>query len=136
VTPIGLGRHAREPNSIQDLLREEVVDIIRPDIGRNGISQIRRMAAIAETYYVPVGPTHEGGPISTAAALHLAAALPNFFIQEIPLPEAAADRQMRRELTAEPIETVQDGFAVLPVGAGLGINVNEQALAKYAEKST
>lgn len=133
VTPIGLGRHVRECSLIQDLLREDAVDIIRPDIGLNGISQIRRMAALAETYYVAVGPTHDGGPIGTAAALHLAAALPNFFIQQIPLPEAEEDRRMRLELTAAPVETVKDGFAELPVGPGLGITINEQALEKYAE---
>jgi galactonate dehydratase len=132
-TPIGLGRDVRECSVIQDLLREDAVDIIRPDIGRNGISQIRRMAALAETYYVAVGPTHDGGPIGTAAALHLAAVLPNFFIQQIPLPEAEEDQRMRRELTAAPVEIVKVGFAELPVGPGLGVSVNEQALDKYAE---
>ncbi len=47
-----------------------------------------------------VAPRHEGGPIATAAALHLAAALPNFFIQQIPLPEAAEDRAMRAAIVA------------------------------------
>jgi galactonate dehydratase len=69
VTPIGIGRHARDGSEIQDLLREDAVDVIRPDIGRNGISQIRRMAAIAETYYVAVAPTHYGGPIATGERL-------------------------------------------------------------------
>jgi galactonate dehydratase len=136
VTPIGIGRGVRDCSVIQDLLREDAVDIIRPDIGLNGISQIRRMAAIAETYYVAVGPTHDGGPIGTAAALHLAAALPNFFIQQIPLPEGEEDRRMRLELTAVPVEIVKDGFAELPIGPGLGITVNERALEKYAEATT
>jgi galactonate dehydratase len=135
VTPIGIGRHIREGSEVMDLLRENAVDIIRPSIGLNGISQIRRMAAIAETYYVAVGPTHDGGPIGTVAALHLAAALPNFFIQQIPFPEAEEDRRMRTELTGTPAETVHDGFAELPVGAGLGITVNEQALDKYKESA-
>jgi galactonate dehydratase len=135
VTPIGIGRHIREGSEIQDLLREDAVDIIRPDIGLNGISQIRRMAAIAETYYVAVGPTHDGGPIGTAAALHLAAAIPNFFIQEIPWPEAEEDRRMRSEFTMTPAEVIRDGFAELPVGPGLGITVNEQSLEKYKERT-
>ncbi len=136
VTPIGIGCGVRECSMIQDLLREDAVDIIRPDIGLNGISQIRRMAALAEAYYVAVGPTHDGGPIGTAAALHLAAALPYFFIQQIPLPEAEEDRRMRLELTTEPVEIVKDGFAELLIRPGLGITVNEQALEKYAEAST
>jgi galactonate dehydratase len=133
VTPIGMGRHFHECGAVQDLLREDAVDLLRPDIGQCGISQIRRMAAIAETYYVAVGPTHDGGPIGTAAALHLAAAIPNFFIQQIPWPEAEEDRRMRRELTAAPVEIVKDGFAELPMDPGLGVSVNEQALEKYAE---
>src|SRR5262245_37660006 len=133
VTPIGLGRGIRQCGEVQDLLREDAVDIIRPDFGITGISQIRRMSAIAESYYVAVGPTHDGGPIGTAAALHLAAALPNFFIQQIPLPQADEDRRQRLELTTAPVEIVKDGFIKLPTGPGLGITVNEQALAKYSE---
>jgi galactonate dehydratase len=133
VTPIGLGRHAREGSEIQDLLREDAVDIVRPDLGLNGISQVRRMAAIAETYYVAVGPTHEGGPVGTAAALQLAASIPNFFIQQIPFPEAEQDRRMRSELAGASLEAPRDGFFDLPAGPGLGITVNEQALDKYKE---
>ena len=133
VTPIGVGRRIREGSEIQDLLRQDAVDIIRPDIGLNGISQIRRMAAIAETYYVAVGPAHDGGPVATAAALQLAASIPNFFIQQIPFPEADQDRRMRAELAGASLEVPRDGFLDLPAGPGLGIAVNEQALEKYRE---
>jgi galactonate dehydratase len=135
VTPVGLGKHITEGSDIQNLLREDAVDIIRPDIGLNGISQIRRMAAITETYYVAVGPNHDGGPIGTAAALHLAASIPNFFIQQIPYPEAEEDRRMRSELTQSPVEIIKDGFAELPVGQGLGLTINEKSLEKYKEGS-
>jgi galactonate dehydratase len=135
VTPIGLGRHVREASEIQDLLRDDAVDIIRPNFGLHGISQIRRMAAIAETYYVAVGATHEGGPIATAAALQLAASIPNFFIQEVPLPEAEEDRRMRSALAGASIEVPQNGFLELPVGPGLGITVDEKILEKYKESA-
>ena len=91
------------------------------------------MAVIAETYYVAAGPTHDGGPIGTAAALHLAASIPNFFIQQIPYPEAEEDRRMRAELTMSPVEIVKEGYADLPTGPGLGITVNEKSLEKYKE---
>jgi galactonate dehydratase len=133
VTPIGFGRHIHRAGEFQDLLREDAIDILRPDLALNGISAIRRMAAIAETYYVAVAPHHQGGPVATAAALHLAASLPNFFIQQIPLPASQEDRRMRAEL-AGPVETVSNGFAALPAGPGLGITVNEQALEKYKER--
>jgi galactonate dehydratase len=133
VTCIGLGKEIIHGGEIQNLLREDAVDIVRPDLGLNGISQIRRMAAIAETYYVAVGPNHNGGPIGTAAALHLAASIPNFFIQQIPFAEAEEDRLMRLALTTSPVEIIKEGFAEIPVGPGLGISVNEQSLEKYKE---
>lgn len=135
VTPLGFGRHIHECGQFQNLLREEIVDVLRPDISWNGITQIRKVAALAETYYVAVAPYHDGGPIATAAALHLAASLPNFFIQQIPRPEAEADRRMRSELTGSSVEIVKDGFAVLTKGPGLGITVDEQALEKYRDRS-
>jgi galactonate dehydratase len=134
-TPLGFGRHIEQPGEGQDALREEVVDILRPNLARHGISQIRRIAALAETYYVAVAPHHDGGPIGTAAALHLAASLPNFFIQHIPVPSAEADRRMRAELTGGPVEIVKDGFAPLPTAPGLGIAVDEKALEKYKERA-
>ncbi len=93
------------------------------------------MAVVAETYYIAVGPEHDGGPIGTAACLHLAASIPNFFIQKIPCPEAEADRLMRSELIMEPVETVKEGYAPLLTGPGLGITVNEKNLEKYMEVS-
>ena len=134
VTPVGVGRFIQQPGAFQDLLREDAIDILRPDISLNGISQIQQMAAIAETYYVAVAPYHNGGPVATAAALQLAASLPNFFIQQIPLPQADADRKMRAAL-AGGVEVVKDGFAELPVGPGLGITVNEKALEQYKESA-
>jgi galactonate dehydratase len=135
VTPLGFGRHIRTSGNFQDLLREDALDILRPSLALHGITQIRRMAALAETYYVAVAPYHDGGPIATAAALHLAASLPNFFIQQIPLPAAEEDRRMRAALTVTPVEVVKDGFAPLPASPGLGISVNEEALEKYKEST-
>jgi galactonate dehydratase len=132
VTPVGFGRDIHTGGEFQDLLREGAIDVLRPDIGRNGITQIRRMATIAETYYVAVAPYHDGGPIASAAALHLAASLPNFFIQQFPTPAAEKDRQMRADLTSANIEQVRDGYVPLLTGPGLGVKVNEEALKRYA----
>jgi galactonate dehydratase len=135
VTPLGFGRHVRQAGEYQDLLRHDAVDILRPDLAVNGITQIRRIAALAETYYMAVAPYHGGGPVGTAAALHLAASLPNFFIQQIPFPEAEEDRQMRAELTGRPVEQVQDGYAALPIRPRLGIEVRQEILEKYKERA-
>lgn len=131
VVPLGFGRDISDPGAYQQLLRESLIDVVRPDIGREGITQIRRIAAMAEPYYIALAPRHAGGPVATAAALHLAASLPNFFIQHIPSPEAQEDARMRASLVAGDVERVRDGFAALPAGPGLGITVNESALEKY-----
>lgn len=128
VTPIGLGSDVEENAEFQNLLRLDAVDIVRPDISRWGITQIRKAAALAETYYVAVAPAHRGGPIATAAALHLAAAIPNFFIQEVPLPDDKRDAAFRRELVEADIEKVADGFLAIPEGPGLGVAPNRDAL--------
>ena len=134
VTPVGFGRFAAEAGVFQDLLRGDAVDVVRPDLARHGISQVRRISALAETYYVAVAPFHDGGPIATAAALNLAASLPNFFIQQVPYSAAEEDRRMRSRIAGEAAETVKDGFLQLPRGPGLGTRVDEAALNVYRER--
>lgn len=74
---------------------------------------------------------HDGGPVATAAALHLAASVPNFIIQHLPVPADPKDREMRAAIASGELETPRDGFLRLPSGPGLGIQVNEAALEKY-----
>jgi galactonate dehydratase len=134
VMPMGIGRKIHEVTPLQNLLRWGCVDILRPSVGLNSTLKIRRMAAVAETHYVAVGPYHNGGPIGTVAAIHLAASLPNFFIQQVPQPQAEQDRAMRAELTSGSQERFVDGFAQLLNKPGLGFEVSEQALNKYSEE--
>jgi galactonate dehydratase len=135
VTPLGCGRSITENRDFLELQRLDAVDALRPDIALNGIGPIRKAAALAETYYVAVAPFHRGGPVATAAALHLAASIPNFFIQDIPFCRDERDQRMRRELVGADLEAVKDGFLALPQGPGLGISVNQEALQKYQVKS-
>jgi galactonate dehydratase len=135
VTPLGFGRRIHQGGAFQDLLRDQVIDVLRPSLALNGLSQLRRMAALAETYYTAIAPYHEGGPISTAAALHLAASLPNFFIQQLPLTEAPEDRAMRASLGGASLEKPVDGFLSLPTGPGLGVTIDRGALEKFRERA-
>jgi galactonate dehydratase len=131
VTPLGFGRGITDPAGFLALLREGLVDVVRPDIARWGIGGARSVAVLAESYYVAIAPHHDGGPVATAAALHLAASVPNFFIQHVPLPADPKDREMRSAIVSGDWETPRDGFLQLPTGPGLGIQVNESALEKY-----
>ena len=55
------------------------VNIVRPDLGLNSLTKIKRMAALAETHYVAIAPFHDGGPIGAMAGIHLNAALINAY---------------------------------------------------------
>jgi galactonate dehydratase len=134
VMPLGMGRAVTDIATFQNLLRWGSIDLLRPSLGLNSISKIKRMAAIAETHYVAVAPYHEGGPIATAAGIHLAASLPNFFIQQIPFPTSERDAAMRTELTSGNVETAKDGFAPLRNRPGFGVDVDGRALDRYSEE--
>jgi L-alanine-DL-glutamate epimerase-like enolase superfamily enzyme len=116
-----LGKSVTKGGSVLDLLREDAVDIIRPDIGLNGITQIRRMAATAEVCYVAVGPVHNGGPIGTAAALHLAASIPNFFIQEMPFPEAEEDQAILKVFGVSVTPTSDRPYVFIKLETDAGV---------------
>jgi galactonate dehydratase len=131
VVPLGFGRGIRDAGIFQALLREGLIDVVRPELAFFGITGAKRIAALAEPYYVAVAPHHEGGPVATAAAIHLAASIPNFFAQHLPVPTAPEDRAMRSEIASPHLETGRNGFLELPKGPGLGITVNESALEKY-----
>ena len=131
VVPLGFGAGIDDPAVFQALLREGLIDLVRPEIGIFGINGTRRIAALAEPYYVAVAPRHNGGPVMTAAAIHIAASIPNFFIQHVPQPEAEEDRAMRRETVSPTLETSKGGFLEVSKSPGLGITVSESALEKY-----
>ena len=131
VVPLGFGRGIRDAGDFQALLREGLIDVVRPDLAYFGITGVKRIAALAETYYVAVAPHHDAGPLTTAAAIHAAASIPNFFVQHVPIPTAPEDRAMRAALCSPNPEIGREGFLSLPQGPGLGIAINESALEKY-----
>ncbi len=82
------------------------------------------MAALADTYYVSVAPHNPAGPICTLAAMHLAAAIPNFYILE----EMEMERELRNALCTHPV-VCKEGYFHLPDRPGLGTDLNLDALS-------
>ena len=132
VTPLGWGRRVAGNDGFQDLLRLQAIDVLRPDLALHPMTAVRKAAALAEAYYTAFAPYHDGGPLATAAALHVAASTPNFVIQQVPLPADDRDLAMREELAGKGLEVPIDGFLQLPTGPGLGADINEDAIARYA----
>ena len=101
VTPLGFG-----DIEFQEFLKAGAIDVVRPSLRKHGIPGCRKVAALAEVHYVAVAAQAATTHLETLAALHLAASIPNFFIQEIP-PDS-------------PLP-VRDGYVDLPTQPGLGV---------------
>lgn len=105
------------------LLEGRYVDVIQPDLCHaGGISEVKKIAAMAEAYYVKIAPHNPQGPISTAAAAHLCLAIPNFLILEYVRQEPYRDQAMQE--TWE----VREGHLFVPDRPGLGVELNEEVL--------
>lgn len=102
-------------------------DYIQPDISHaGGISELKKIAAEAESRYIPFAPHNPSGPVANAATLQLAAACPNFCILEI----MYSDVEWRKDVTNERLE-YKDGFITIPSKPGLGIEINEEECEKH-----
>jgi galactonate dehydratase len=122
--PIATGERIHTRYDFRQLFELQAADIIQPDITHfGGILETKKLAAWAESYYMLVAPHNVGGPISTAAALHLAACTPNFKIQEH--FNDFADSYVKAIAPGNP--EVIDGYFALPQGPGLGIIFDEEA---------
>jgi galactonate dehydratase len=125
--PIATGEMLYTKYEFRDLLVRNGADIIQPDICcAGGLLECKKIAAMAESFYVTVAPHNPMGPVATAVNVHLAACTPNFLILEY-TPD---DRPSRRDLVDEPMKLV-NGYLELPTRPGLGIDLNIEAFAKY-----
>jgi L-alanine-DL-glutamate epimerase-like enolase superfamily enzyme len=124
---IAAGETESNRYQFRDRLSSRAVDIILPDICRaGGISECRKIAQYADAYSIPwAAHVSMGTPIHIAASLHLAAATPNFLICECP----SGENPIGNNLLHEPI-VCEDGYFELPTGPGLGVALDEEALAK------
>ena len=130
--PLGAGRWDRSVGHFLKYLHRQSLDVLRPDIiGSGGITALHKIGHLAESHYVALAPFCEGTPVATAAALQVAASVPNFYIQQIPWPSAEKDRKMRAELLDGPLEIFQGGYVELPSAPGLGVRLRRESLEKF-----
>jgi galactonate dehydratase len=126
-TPIATGERLFTRWQYRELLESGAVAVVQPDLCHaGGIFEARKIAAMAETYFVSVAPHNPLGPISLAACLQLDACTPNFLIQEHPTLDDRSD--IGHGILTTAFEIV-DGSVAIPTAPGLGIEVDEDALA-------
>jgi galactonate dehydratase len=111
----------------RDLLALQALDIIQPDVClTGGLLEMKKIAAMAEAFYVTVAPHNPMGPLATAINVHFAASTPNFLILEY-RPD---DESPRKDLLKEPL-MVKQGYIPVPDKPGFGVELNEEALKHY-----
>lgn len=125
--PVCVGERLHSRSMLLPVLQKRAADVVMPDITRcGGISEMRKMANLAETFNVPFAPHNPNGPISTIASAHTMATVPNFFRQELILKDVA----WRDTLLSEPLP-IADGFFSLPDRPGLGFDISEEELERH-----
>ena len=102
------------------LFEKRLIDIVQPDLAHaGGITETKKIAAMAEAYYVQVAPHNPQGPVSTAACAHLGMAIPNFLVLEYVRSEPYRDQVLKE---AWPVE---NGRLIVPDRPGLGVDIDE-----------
>lgn len=135
-TPIALGERLYSRWDFKSFLASGAVDIIQPDLSHaGGLSECRRIAAMAEAYDVAVAPHCPLGPLALAACLQLAGCTPNVVLQEMSLGiHYNAGHDLLHFCTNPDVLTPVDGYLPIPTGPGLGIEVDEAAVRKAHEE--
>lgn len=135
-TPIALGERLYSRWDFKSVFEEGVVDIIQPDLSHaGGITECRKIAAMAEAYDVAVAPHCPLGPIALAACLQLDAVSYNAFIQEQSLGiHYNASNDLLDYAVNKDVFRYEDGFVAIPDGPGLGVNVDEAYVIERAKE--
>jgi galactonate dehydratase len=125
--PIATGERDRTIWDVMPYLIHQAIDILQSDVGQcGGISQLKKIATLAETFFVPMAPHNTCSELGLSASLHVAASIPFFLIQEGYLD----GHIMPPGVARKHWEVDKDGYASLPQGSGLGVEIDESMFAK------
>jgi D-galactarolactone cycloisomerase len=127
-TPIAVGENLHMCYAFENFIARGAVDFIQPDVARaGGITEIRKITAMAAMHKVPVSFHTWGDGVALAASVHLSAALEHCIVMELDYTY----NPLREELLREPFK-VSNGYLIPPEKPGLGIELNEEALGRFA----
>ena len=134
-TPIALGERLFSRWDFKPILAAGHVDIIQPDPSHSGgITETRKIAAMAEAYDVALALHCPLGPIALAVNLQLDAVCYNAFIQEQSLGiHYNKGNDILDYITNPEVFAYEDGFVSIPDGPGLGVEINEEYVRERAE---
>ncbi|MEO6908511.1 MAG: enolase C-terminal domain-like protein, partial [Abditibacteriaceae bacterium] len=128
-TPIATGERLVSQHAFREVLERRAASVLQPDITHcGGLTEARRIAAMAEAYRVSLAPHNPQGPVSTAASLELGFATPSYIICE----SVHNDVPWRSDVVSESFTIEKKGRIVRPSDKpGLGIEINEEEVKKH-----
>lgn len=128
--PVATGERLVTRYQFRELLEKRACAVVQPDVCHcGGISELKKIAALAETYQVSVAPHNPLGPVATMANIHFALSTPNFLIQEV----MRADVPWRNEIIDPPLN-IENGHVAPPTRPGIGVEVDERAAREHPYK--
>lgn len=130
-TPICAGENFYLTYGYTRLLSEAAIDIIMPDLQKcGGLGEGQRIASLANAYYTPFSPHMVGSFLGAMASAHVCAAVPNFHILEW---QTLSDTQPKwKEIVKYDKPFIENGFLVVSDKPGIGVEINDEGLKKYA----
>jgi len=132
-TPICSGENLYLRHGFRDLIEKQAVDIIMPDIPKcGGLSECRKIANLAELYYIPFAPHNVASPIGTLASAHTCATIPNFLIIEFHWLQ----RDYWTTIIQEKEDIIKDGYIHLSDRPGIGVELDEEVGRQYQYPGT
>lgn len=128
-TPIATGERLITIHAFRELFEKRAASVIQPDITHcGGLTEVRRIAAMAEAYRVSVAPHNPQGPVSTAASIEFGFSAPSYIICE----SVHSDVPWRQDVVQEGFSVEKEGRIVRPnTRPGLGIEINEDEVRKH-----
>jgi galactonate dehydratase len=130
--PIAAGERWFEPGKFLEAINKKAVDILQPDVSHcGGMGETKRIAHMAHIQYLPIAPHNPVGPVMNAMTLHASLAIPNFSVFET----VSIDVPWRKELVRETLQ-FENGSILAPTAPGLGVELIEEACAKFPYEAT
>ena len=132
-TPICAGENHYLAHGFRPLLEAGAVDVIMPDLQKaGGLGEAQRIANLANLYYVPFSPHMVASYLGAMASCHVCASVPNFMILEWQI--YFHKNPMYKEIVSFDGPMVENGFITLSEKPGVGVEINEEGMKKYAVK--
>ncbi len=132
-TPICAGENHYLAYGFRPLLEAGAVDIVMPDLQKaGGLGEAQRIANLANLYYVPFSPHMVASYLGAMASCHVCASIPNFMVLEWQI--YFHKNPMFKEIVTFDGPMVEDGFIPLSEKPGIGVEINEEGMRKYAVK--